>query len=67
MDKNLKFEQAIKQLEEITSRMEENSIDIDRLLEDVKTANQLIKMCRKRLADADAEINEILEDINKDK
>lgn len=67
MDKNLKFEQAIKQLEEITSRMEENSIDIDRLLEDVKTANQLIKMCRKRLADADAEVNEILEDINKDK
>lgn len=67
MDKNLKFEQAIKQLEEITSRMEENSIDIDRLLEDVKTANLLIKMCRKRLADADAEINEILEDINKDK
>lgn len=67
MDKSLKFEQAIKQLEEITSRMEENSIDIDRLLEDVKTANQLIKMCRKRLADADAEINEILEDINKDK
>lgn len=67
MDKNLKFEQAIKQLEEITSRMEENSIDIDRLLEDVKTANQLIKMCRNRLADADAEINEILEDINKDK
>lgn len=67
MDKNLKFEQAIKQLEEITSRMEENSIDIDRLLEDVKTANQLIKMCRKRLVDADAEINEILEDINKDK
>ncbi|MEE1092633.1 MAG: exodeoxyribonuclease VII small subunit [Prevotella sp.] len=67
MDKNLKFEQAIKQLEEITSRMEENSIDIDRLMEDVKTANQLIKMCRKRLADADAEINEILEDINKDK
>lgn len=67
MDKNLKFEQAIKQLEEITSRMEENSIDIDRLLEDVKTANQLIKMCRKRLADADTEINEILEDINKDK
>lgn len=67
MDKNLKFEQAIKQLEEITSRMEENSIDIDRLLEDVKTANQLIKMCRKRLADADAEINEILDDINKDK
>lgn len=67
MDKNLKFEQAIKQLEEITSRMEENSIDIDRLLDDVKTANQLIKMCRKRLADADAEINEILEDINKDK
>lgn len=67
MDKNLKFEQAIKQLEEITSRMEENSIDIDRLLEDVKTANLLIKMCRKRLADADADINEILEDINKDK
>lgn len=67
MDKNFKFEQAIKQLEEITSRMEENSMDIDRLLEDVKTANQLIKMCRKRLADADAEINEILEDINKDK
>ena len=40
------YEEAISQLEEIVRQMETNELDVDQMNERLKTAQQLIKLCR---------------------
>lgn len=51
---------AMKQLEEIVSQLEDNTLDIDLLAEKVKTAQELIKFCRDKLYKTDEEIQKLL-------
>lgn len=62
MEKKIKYEDALMQLEEIVRRMENDELDIDSLASKLKTAQKLIKLCKDRLASADAEIKKILDD-----
>lgn len=62
MAKEMKYETAMRQLEDIAKRMESGDMDIDSLCEEMKTAQKLIKMCKDRLAKTDGEIRKILED-----
>jgi len=62
MDKRLTYEAALAELESIASRMENDELDIDNLAVMLKRAQELIKLCKARLADADAEIRKILGD-----
>jgi exodeoxyribonuclease VII small subunit len=57
----MKYEEAIQQLETITRKMEAGEYDIDELTEQLKTAQQLIQLCRDKLTKTDAEIKKILE------
>ena len=57
----MKYEEAIKQLETITRRMEAGEYDIDELTEQLQTAKKLIKFCRDKLTKTDAEIKKILD------
>ena len=50
----------MKQLEEIVSQLEDNTLDIDLLAEKVKTAQELIKFCRDKLYKTDEEIQKLL-------
>ena len=52
------YEQAMKRLEEIVTR-------IDSLGESLKEAQELIKFCREKLYKADGEIKKILEEEDK--
>lgn len=61
MPKDLKYEEALKQLEDIAAEMENDELDIDSLGERLKTAQRLIKMCKAKLAKADEEIKKILD------
>lgn len=61
MEKGIKYEEAVHQLESIVSRLENNEMDIDELSAELKKAQQLIKLCKDRLAKTDAEIKKILE------
>ena len=56
----MKYEEALKQLETIVSKMEAGEYDIDELTEQLKEAQKLIKLCRDKLTKTDAEINKIL-------
>ena len=56
------YEQAMKRLEEIVSRIDSNELDIDILGKNLKEAKELIGFCQKKLYEADEEIKKILEE-----
>lgn len=60
----MKYEEALKRLEEIVSGIEENKLDIDQIGERMKEARELIKFCRDKLYKTDEEIRKILETEN---
>lgn len=60
MEKNVKYEEAVRRLEEIVAKMENDEYDIDELAANLKTAQQLIKLCRDKLTKTNAEIKKLL-------
>ena len=62
MKKDMKYEEALAQLEDIVGKMEEGQLDIDTLGEQLKKAKELIKLCKDRLTKTDAEVKKILAD-----
>ncbi len=61
MTNNLKYEQAVAELETIVKKMENDELDIDSLAEQLKRAKQLIQLCKDKLTKTDEEIQKILE------
>ena len=58
----MKYEEAVRQLEDIGRKMENDELDIDTLSEQLKTAQKLLKLCRDKLVHTDEEIKKILQD-----
>lgn len=58
----MKYEEALRQLEDIVRKMENNEFDIDQLAEQLKKAQNLIALCKSKLAKTDEEIQKILEE-----
>lgn len=56
----MKYEEAMKRLEEIVARIEENKMDIDQIGDSLKEARELIKFCKEKLYKTDEEIKNIL-------
>lgn len=59
--KEFKYEDAVRQLEEIVAKMESDELDVDSLSLQLKTAQKLIKLCKDKLAKTDEEIKKTLE------
>lgn len=59
------YEEAISQLEEIVRQMETNELDVDQMNERLKTAQQLIRLCREKLIKTDEEIKQTLSNDSK--
>ena len=57
----MKYEEALNQLETIVRKMEQGEYDIDELTEQLKKAQQLIKLCKDKLTKTDEEIKKILD------
>ena len=62
MKQELKYEEALAQLETIVRKMEANEYDIDQLAEQLKTAQQLIKLCKGKLTKTEEDIKKIAEE-----
>lgn len=60
MAKEVKYEDAVHQLEDIVEKLENNELDIDEMTTQLKKAQQLIKLCKDRLTKTDEEIQKIL-------
>lgn len=56
----IKYEQAVRELEEIVEKMENDELDIDQLSEQLKRAKLLVKFCRDKLTKTDEEIKKLL-------
>ncbi len=67
MEKKQKYADAIDELENILSEMENEEISVDQLSDKVKRASELIKFCRDKLFKTEEEINEILKDVRQEK
>ncbi len=61
MAKETKYEDAIRQLEDIVTRLENNELEIDEMPSQLKKAQELIKLCKDKLTQTDAEIKKITE------
>lgn len=57
------YGEAMLELQEIMNRIEEEELDVDILLEEVKKAATLIKFCKDKLQKTNTEIQKILDKI----
>ena len=59
---NIKYEEAIRQIEDIVERLENDEMDIDSLGTELKKAQKLIKLCKDKLTKTEEEVQKILEE-----
>ena len=59
-NKEMKYEEALRQLEDIVEKMENDELDIDQLSDQLKKAKKLVKLCKDKLTKTDAEIRKLL-------
>lgn len=58
----MKYEEALSQLEDIVSKMENEELDIDELTTELKQAQKLVRLCKDKLTKTDKEIKTILKE-----
>ena len=57
----MKYSKAVKRLEEIISKIENEEIDVDDLSDRVKEAVDLIKTCKAKIEKAEMEVKNVVE------
>jgi exodeoxyribonuclease VII small subunit len=60
MSKDIKYEAAYAELQGIVRKMENDELDIDQMADQLKRAQELIKLCKDKLTKTDDEIKKIL-------
>lgn len=63
--KELTYNQAVAELDEILRTMQSENCDIDRLASYTRRATELLRECRSRLTATDEELKAILADLEK--
>lgn len=59
--KDIKYEEAVRQLEKIVDKMESGELNIDSMAAQLKKAQELVKLCKDKLKRTDADIQKLLE------
>ena len=59
MNDEMKYEEALAQLESIVRKMESNELNIDEIAAQLKTAQRLIKFCKDKLTHTEQELQKI--------
>ena len=59
----IRFGQAIDELEEILHRVEAEEIDIDELAAELKKATDLLEICRNKIRKAELEVTQIVQSL----
>lgn len=60
--KEVNYEEAVHQLENIVEKMERGELDVDSMVSQLKRAQELVKLCKKKLKHTDDEIQKLLSD-----
>lgn len=58
----ISYSEAIAEIEEILSKIEQGELDVDELTRNVKRVTALLKLCRQKLRHTEEEIKKILEE-----
>ena len=58
--KEMKYEDAVQQLESIVDKMERGELDVDSMAAQLKQAQALVKLCEQKLTHTDDEIQKLL-------
>jgi exodeoxyribonuclease VII small subunit len=66
MEKNLTYELAYEELQQITIAIENETVTIDQLAVKLKRAADLISFCASRLRTTESEVAKILDQLNHD-
>lgn len=61
MEKDLTYEQAMKRLETIVTKVEQGEMDIDSLASNLKEAKKLVEFCKEKLTKVEDDVKKILE------
>jgi exodeoxyribonuclease VII small subunit len=59
----ISYNQAIGEIESILKKIEEQELDVDELAGKLKRVTELIKICKNKLHNAEAEVEKILKEI----
>jgi exodeoxyribonuclease VII small subunit len=65
--RELTYSQALAELEKIVEDIENEDIEVDRLLEQTKRASYLLRYCREKLKTTEGEVKKVLEEIGEEK
>lgn len=63
----IKYSKAIKELEEILTKIENEEIDVDELSVKVKKAVELIKVCKEKIDKAEIEVKDVVKGLEESK
>lgn len=58
------YSEAMERLESIMSRINSGAVDIDTLSDNLREAQELIKICREKLYKVDEDVKKIIESID---
>ena len=61
-----KYNKAIKRLEEIIERIENEEIDVDELSDKVKEAIELITVCKEKIEKAEMEVKRVVDELGEE-
>lgn len=59
-EEKLNYKDAMAEIEEIVTKLEDNKLDVDELSDKVKRVSYLIAFCKAKLHDTEGEIESIL-------
>jgi exodeoxyribonuclease VII small subunit len=62
----IKYREAINEIEEILQKIENDELDVDELSEKVKRVSALLKICKDKLHKTEEEVEKILKDMDTD-
>ena len=63
-DHKLNYKEALAEIEDIVSKLENNQLDVDELSEKVKKVSGLITFCKSKLHETEEEVEKILKSID---
>lgn len=66
MSEKIKYQEAFEELQQIVTDIEEGEISVDQLSEKVKRAAQLIKTCKTKLTQTEANVDQILKELEEE-
>ena len=62
VSKNMRYQEALKHLDELIAEIENDEIDVDDLADRIKEAVEILRACKAKIDKADLEVKKVIED-----